>query len=74
MEFPFATIAANWVVNILCGILALDAALGVILLCDQVMFKKIDFLDEIKAGNMSAAVAFAAMLAFAAYIIGASVG
>ncbi len=48
-------------------------ALCAIALYDKYALKNIDFIDEIKKGNMAAAVGFLAMLAFAAYIIGASI-
>lgn len=73
MEHHFGPIALDWLINIVFGVLALVAALCAIELCDRVMFKKIDFIEEIKGGNLAAAIAFGAMLAFAAYIIAASV-
>ncbi len=73
MEHHFGAISLDWLINIVFGIVALVAALCSIELCDRVMFKKIDFIDEIRGGNMAAAIAFGSMLAFAAYIIGASV-
>ena len=73
MEHHYVAIAVNWMLNVAFGVIALVAALCAIRLCDKVMFRKIDFLDEIGKGNMAAAVGFAAMLAFAAYIIGSSV-
>ena len=73
MEHHYVAIAVNWLINVAFGLVALVAALCAIRICDKVMFKQIDFIDEIGKGNMAAAVSFAAMLAFAAYIIGASV-
>jgi predicted signal transduction protein with EAL and GGDEF domain len=73
VEHHYVAITVNWIINIAFGIIALVAALCAIRLCDKLMFKKIDFIEEIAKGNTAAALGFAAMLAFAAYIIGSSV-
>jgi hypothetical protein len=72
VEHHFETIALNWGINIAFGIVALAASLLMILLMDRLIFTRINFLDEIQKGNLAAAVAFAAMLGFTAYIIGAA--
>ena len=69
----FAAIVVDWLINVAFGVVALVCALCAIALYDKVVLKSIDFIDEIRKGNMAAAVGFAAMLAFAAYIIGAAV-
>ena len=73
MEHHLQAVALNWLINIVFGIAALIAALLAIGLCDKLLFRQIDFIEEVTKGNMAAAIAFAAMLAFAAYIIGSSV-
>ncbi len=73
MGHHFNTIALDWLMNVAFGAIALVVALCTIRACDLIMFRRIDFISEIKDGNIAASVAFSAMLAFAAYIIGASV-
>ncbi len=73
MEHHLFTVAGNWLVNIVFGIVALVIALLAIGLCDKVLFRQIDFIEEVSKGNVAAAIGFAAMLGFAAYIIGSSV-
>ncbi len=73
MEHHFWAIAVDWAINIVFGTVALVVALVAIKLCDRIIYKKIDFIEEIRGGNMAAAVAFSTMLGFAALIIAASV-
>ena len=73
MDHHLLTVTLNWLINIVFGIIALIAALLAIGLCDKLLFKQIDFMEELTKGNMAAAVGFAAMLAFAAFIIGSSI-
>jgi hypothetical protein len=72
MEHHYQAIVVNWTFNILFGVVALVVALSAIALVDRYVFKGIDFLQEVKEKNTSAAIVFAAMLGFTAYIIGAA--
>ena len=73
VEHEFTAVALDWVINIAFGIVALFAALGGVWLGDRVLLRKIDLEEEIKKGNIAAAIAFGTMLAFSAIIISAAV-
>ena len=73
MTHHLETIAVRWLINIGFGMVAVVIALLMVLLIDRVVLRKIDLIDEIKKGNLAAAITVAAILGAAAYIIGAAV-
>ncbi len=58
-------------VNLIYTILALGLAVFAVRLIDEKVFTKIDFQEEIKKGNLAAAVLIAAMLVFIAIVVSA---
>jgi len=73
MTHHFETIAVNWMINIGFGTVAVIVTLLMILVIDRFVLRSIDIIDEIKKGNIAAAITVAAILGAAAYIIGAAV-
>ncbi len=73
MEHHLSTLALNWLINIGFGVLALMATVAVLRLVDRFLLPDINLVQEIQKGNVAAAISFAAMLVFAASIIGAAV-
>jgi uncharacterized membrane protein YjfL (UPF0719 family) len=59
------------VVNLIYTVLALGLAVFAVRLIDEKVFTKIDFQEEIKKGNLAAAVLIAAMLIFIAIVVSA---
>ncbi|HQP12859.1 MAG TPA: DUF350 domain-containing protein [Candidatus Omnitrophota bacterium] len=58
-------------VNSIYTVLALGLAIFAVRLIDEKIFTKIDFQEEIKKGNLAAAVLIAAMLVFIAIVVSA---
>ncbi|HPB69238.1 MAG TPA: DUF350 domain-containing protein [Candidatus Omnitrophota bacterium] len=58
-------------VNLIYTVLALGLAIFAVRLIDEKIFTKIDFQEEIKKGNLAAAVLIAAMLVFIAIVVSA---
>ena len=73
MEHHLYSIALSWVINIGFGMLAMLVALLMLRLIDRFLFREIDLIQEVRQGNVAAAICFAAILGFAAYIIGSAV-
>ena len=59
----------NLVVNLIYTILALWLAILTFRLVDRYVFTKIDFEDEIKKGNIAAAIFAATLLIFVAIVV-----
>ncbi len=57
------------VVNLIYTVLAIGLAVCAVRFIDDKVFTKIDFQDEIKKGNMAAAILLAAMLIFIAIVV-----
>ena len=57
------------IVNLIYTILAIGLAVFAVRLVDKKVFTKIDFQEEIKKGNLAAAVLLAAMLIFIAVVV-----
>ena len=56
-------------VNLIYTILAIGLAVFAVRLVDEKVFTKIDFQEEIKRGNLAAAVLLGAMLLFIAIVV-----
>ena len=57
------------VVNLTYTVLAIGLAVFAVRMVDEKVFTKIDFQEEIKKGNLAAAVLLAAMLIFIAVVV-----
>ena len=57
-------------ISLLFGLIALFLAVVVIKLIDLFLYRKLDFEEEIKNGNIAAAIFVAALLLFIAIILG----
>jgi uncharacterized membrane protein YjfL (UPF0719 family) len=57
------------VVNLIYTVLAIALAIFAVRLVDDKVFTKIDFQEEIKKGNLAAAILLAAMLLFVAIVV-----
>ena len=57
------------VVNLIYTVLAIGLAVFAVRMVDEKVFTKIDFQEEIKKGNLAAAVLLAAMLIFIAIVV-----
>ena len=57
------------VVNLIYTTLAIGLAVFAVRMLDEKVFTKIDFQEEIKKGNLAAAVLLAAMLIFIAIVV-----
>jgi uncharacterized membrane protein YjfL (UPF0719 family) len=60
-------------VNLAYAFFALVIGIIVFRFIDKYLFREIDFIDEIKKGNVAAAVFASALLLFVAFIVGFSV-
>ncbi len=60
----------NLLISLLFGVLGLVVAIISIKLIDLFLYKKLDFEEEIKNGNMAAAIFASALLIFIAIILG----
>ena len=56
-------------VNLIYTVLAIGLAVVAVRLVDEKVFTKIDFQEEVKKGNLAAAVLLAAMLIFIAIVV-----
>ena len=68
-SFYFAA-GINLLINLIYAVLALCAGVGGFRAIDRYLFRDIEFIDEIKRGNMAAAVFASALLLFTALVIG----
>ncbi|HOY09465.1 MAG TPA: DUF350 domain-containing protein [Candidatus Omnitrophota bacterium] len=59
------------VINLIYTVLAIGLAVFAVRLIDEKVFTKIDFQEEIKKGNLAAAVLIAALLIFIAIVVSA---
>ena len=57
------------IVNLIYTVLAIGLAVFAVRMVDEKVFTKIDFQEEIKKGNLAAAVLLAAMLIFIAIVV-----
>ncbi len=57
------------IVNLIYTVLAVTLAVFAVRLVDEKVFTKIDFQEEIKKGNLAAAVLLGAMLIFIAIVV-----
>jgi uncharacterized membrane protein YjfL (UPF0719 family) len=57
------------VVNLLYTLLAIGLAVFAVRLVDEKVFTKVDFQEEIKKGNMAAAILVAAIMIFMAIVV-----
>jgi len=57
------------IINFIYTILAIALAVVAVKYVDEKIFTKIDFQDEIKKGNMAAAILLGAMLLFIAMVV-----
>ena len=57
------------VVNLIYTVLAIGLAVFAVRLVDKKVFTKIDFQEEIKKGNLAAAILLAAMLIFISIVV-----
>jgi uncharacterized membrane protein YjfL (UPF0719 family) len=57
------------VVNLIYTVLAIGLAIFTVRLVDEKVFTKIDFQEEIKKGNLAAAVLLGALLIFIAIVV-----
>lgn len=56
-------------INLIYTVLAIGLAVFAVRLVDEKVFTKIDFQEEIKRGNLAAAVLLAAMMIFIAIVV-----
>lgn len=71
MDFEFVSASiVMLLVNLIYAVVALFVGLLAILLFDKVLLKKIDLEEEVKKGNIAAAIFFATLLLFVAIILG----
>ena len=56
-------------INLIYALLALVVTAILIIFIDKILFRKIDFIEEIKKGNMAAAVFYSTTLLFAAIVV-----
>lgn len=73
MEHELGAIALDWVINIAFGVVALFAALAAAWAGDRLLLRKVDLQEEIRKGNLAAALVFATMLGASAVVIAAAV-
>ena len=57
------------IVNLIYTVVALGLGICVLQLTDRFIFKKVNFEDEIKKGNMAAAVVVSAAIIFIAIVV-----
>ncbi len=57
------------IVNLIYTVLAIAVAVYAVRLVDDKVFTKIDFQEEIKKGNLAAAILLSAMLLFIAIVV-----
>ncbi len=57
------------IVNLLYTLLAIGLAVFAVRLVDERVFTKVDFQEEIKKGNMAAAILVAAIMIFMAIVV-----
>jgi uncharacterized membrane protein YjfL (UPF0719 family) len=66
--------AITLAINMVYTVVALFVGAGAVRLVDRVMYKEIDFMEEIKKGNIAAAIFASVLLLFVAIILGAGLG
>ena len=62
----------NFIINLIYAIAALVIGVIAFRLIDHVIFRNIDFIEEIKKGNIAAAIYAGVLLLFIAILLGAS--
>lgn len=67
-----STTALNLLINLVYAIAVFGVAFLTFLWSDRVLFKNIDFIEEIKRGNMAAAVFASVKLLFIAIVVAAA--
>jgi uncharacterized membrane protein YjfL (UPF0719 family) len=61
-------------INLVYAVVALIVGVAAVRWIDKVMFPEIDFMDEIKKGNMAAAIFAGVLMLFVAVILGHALG
>ncbi len=75
MDWQFVSASATMlVINLVYAVVALLVGVAALRWLDAVMLKQLDLEQEIKAGNLAAAVFASALVLFLAIIIGCSLG
>jgi uncharacterized membrane protein YjfL (UPF0719 family) len=69
--FLFTT-ALNLLINLVYAIAVFGVAFLTFIWSDKLLFKKIDFMEEIKRGNMAAAIFASVKLLFIALVVAAA--
>ncbi len=56
-------------INLGYAIVALLVSIGALIVIDKVLFKQIDFIEEIKKGNLAAALFYSVILLFIGLVV-----
>lgn len=59
--------------NLVYALIALVITAILIIAIDKVLFRKIDFIEEIKKGNIAAAIFYSTTLLFAAIVVSSAI-
>ena len=60
-------------INLLYAIIALLVSVGAFILIDKFLYRNIDFIAEIKAGNIAAAIYHSVLLIFIGFIVASAI-
>ena len=60
-------------INLLYAIIALLVSVGALILIDKFLYRDIDFIAEIKAGNTAAAIYHSVLLIFIGFIVASAI-
>lgn len=75
MDYQFAGASAVMLlVNLIYAVIAFLVGFAAIMAVDKWLLRKIDFQEEIKKGNMAAAIFGASLIIFAALIVSRALG
>jgi uncharacterized membrane protein YjfL (UPF0719 family) len=66
--------AVTLTINLVYAVVALIVGVAAVRWIDKVMFPEIDFMEEIKKGNMAAAIFAGVLMLFVAVILGHALG
>jgi len=74
MEITTGTqLATNLLISLGYGVVTVVAAAGTLYVLDHVLYRDIDFVAEIKRGNVAASVFYSALLGFVALVVTLSI-
>ncbi len=60
-------------INLLYAVIALFVSVGALILIDKFLYRNIDFIEEIKAGNIAAAIYHSVLLIFIGFIVASAI-